>query len=250
VPKKFLIGEQGSPGDYGSLAEKLKFVAVVLVAAGAALVVTRSDPRERRGAIVAGSIGAAGLALPLLMKGAGLDYFAAYNLQAIWIPLAIALAAGLGAQRARLLGPGIAIALCAVFAAVVIEVDAKPTLQRFDVHAAAKALGRPGAPRAIVLSPQVAEEPLAAYMPGLHALPLAGARVAEVDLVGMHSQDESTRDRPARAPSPAFAESGRAVADTYTIVRYRARQPMRLTYRQLLPVTLGAPPPAVVTQSP
>src|SRR5213078_424018 len=68
VPKKFLIGEQGSPGDFGRLAEKLKFVGLALAAAGAVLVVTRADARERRGAIVAASIAGAALLVPLVLK--------------------------------------------------------------------------------------------------------------------------------------------------------------------------------------
>ena len=92
--------------------------------------------------------------------------------------------------------------------------------------------------------------PLADYMPRLGILPLAGARVSEVDLVGMHSQDESTRNRRPRPPTGAFRVSGLAVTDTYTIVRYRSAAPVQVGYRQLLPVALGDPPAAVAVQSP
>jgi mannosyltransferase len=254
VPKKFLIGEQGSPGKYGSLAETLKFFGVAIVAAGAVLAITRTDPRERRGAIVAASIGAAGLALPLLLKLTGLDYFAAYNLQAVWIPLAIALAAGLGARAADGLGLALAAGLCAVFLATVLEVDANPTLQRYDFKGAARTLGRPARARAIVLSPQVGEQPLAAYVRGLEFFPLRGASVSEIDIVGMHSQDESTRRRalgpPPRPSNRAFRLAGRVDTDTFTIVRYRATRPMRTTLNQLVPIALGDPPPAVTLQRP
>jgi hypothetical protein len=192
--------------------------------------------------------------LPLVLKVAGLDYFAAYNLQAIWIPLAIALAAGLGARAAGRLGLGLAAALCAVFVATVIEVDANPTLQRYDFKGVARVLGPPTVPRAVVSSPQVGEQPLAAYMRRLEILPVAGASVSEVDIVGMHSQDESTRRRalgpPPRPSNPAFRLSGRADTDTFTIVRYRATRPVRVTYRELLPAALGDPPAAVALQSP
>jgi mannosyltransferase len=248
VPKKFLIGEQGSPGDFGSLAEKLKFVGLLLAAAGVALVAARGSRREKRGAIVAGSIGVAALLVPLVLKVTGLDYFAAYNLQAIWIPVAIVVAAGFGALRAGRLGLGLAAAMCALFLAVVIEVDSKPTLQRFDSRGVAHALGGPVAPRAIVASPEVVGHPLQAYMPGLVPPPLAGVRVREVDVVGMHSQDESTRDQRPRPPSRRFKPAGVRVTDTYTIVRWRSAKPARVLPRQLLAVGIGEPPPAVLVQ--
>ena len=248
VPKKFLIGEQGSPGDFGKLAEKLKFVGLILAAAGAALVVTRADARERRGAILAASIAGAALLVPLVLKAAGLDYFAAYNLQAIWVPAAIAVAAGYGARRAGLLGTGLAAAMCATFLAVVIEVDANPTLQRYDFKGVTRALGRSAATRAIVVSPQVGGHPLQAYNTRLVPLPPAGAHVSEVDLVGMHSQDESTRNRRPRPPAPGFAFAGARVTDTFTIVRYRAARPQRVTPLQLLRVAVGDPPAAALLE--
>ncbi|MFL5332816.1 MAG: hypothetical protein ACJ8H8_06475, partial [Geminicoccaceae bacterium] len=250
VPKKFLIGEQGSPGDFGSIAEKLKFLELLLVAAGAALVFTRADLRERRGAVVAGSVGGAALLLPLLLKAAGLDYFAAYNLQALWVPLAVALAAGLGAARAGWLGAGLAAALCACFVAVVLEVDATPALQRYDFRGVADALGPPSRARALVVSPQVGGHPLQAYRPRLVPYPLSGEPVAEVDLVGMHSQDGSTLDRPARPPAPGFALAGVVRRDTFTLVRYRAQRPVRLPALQLYARTLGEPPAAVLLERP
>src|SRR5206468_2563783 len=130
----------------------------------------------------------------------------------------------------------------------VVEVDANPTLQRFDFRGVARSVGAPSVARAIVLSPQVGEAPLAAYMRDLRLLPPAGARVSEVDVVGMHSQDESTRDRRPRPPTPAFRQSGAAVTDTYTIVRYRSAAPVHVGYRQLLPVAIGDPPAAVAAQ--
>ena len=67
-------------------------------------------------------------------------------------------------------------------------------------------------------------------------------------MVGMHSQDESTRDRPARPPAPGFARDGVQVTDTFTLVRYRAPRPARVTARQLLAVALGEPPAAALLE--
>jgi hypothetical protein len=136
----------------------------------------------------------------------------------------------------------------------VIEVDANPTLQRFDFKGVARTLGDPTTSRAIVLSPQVGEQPLAAYMRRLEFFPLRGANVSEVDIVGMHSQDESTRRRalgpPPRPSNPAFNLTGRADTDTFTIIRYRAPRPVHMTLSQLVPIALGDPPPAVALQRP
>ena len=65
-------------------------------------------------------------------------------------------------------------------------------------------------------------------------VPAVPLPVKEVYVVGMHSQDESTRDRLPRAPAPGFVRDGVLVTDTFTIVRYRAPRPVPVRARELL----------------
>ncbi|MEA2375474.1 MAG: mannosyltransferase, partial [Thermoleophilaceae bacterium] len=244
VPKKFLVGEQGTPGDYGPLVEKLVPVAVVLVLVALALVVWRADRAERRGAAVAASLAAVAVGVPLAVSLAGADVFAAYLLIAAWVPAALVVAAGLAAQRAGALGPGAAALLAALMCAVSAYVAADPTLQRPDVRAAARALPAAGGPRAVVVSPAGALHPLRLYARRLRALPATGVRVAEIDTIGMRSRDESFRDRfgvaAARLRAPVgFRVAARVVGDRFTLVRLVARSPRFVTPRQLGELKLG-----------
>jgi 4-amino-4-deoxy-L-arabinose transferase-like glycosyltransferase len=168
VPKKFLVGEQATPGDYGALIERLKWVAGLLALLGVALLLSRADARERAGAAIAASLALGGLALPLALKLAGLDYLAAYNLQELWLPAAIVAAAGFGASRAGVVGIAGAAALCVVGITVVVKTATDPQLQRNDYRAAAAAIGQSA--RALVVTPDSGAAPLAAY--GAHVVPL------------------------------------------------------------------------------
>jgi hypothetical protein len=249
VPKKFLVGEQATPGDYGALIERLKWAAAALALVAVGLLLARGDARERAAAAVPASLVAAGFALPLALKLAGYDYMAAYNLQELWIPAAVVAAAGFGARRAGALGLAGAAALCAVGVAVVVKTATDPHLQRNDFRAAAREIGaRPGA---IVVTPDNGTAPLAAY--GLKVAPLPpGTRVTEIVVLGMRSQDEATRARaydPAFAPRvPGFRQTERIDRDAYTLIRLRAPHPIPVDPAQLQTTRLGAGNAAVLAE--
>lgn len=249
VPKKFLVGEQATPGDYGTVIEALKWPALALALLAAVLAVTRTDRRERSGAVLAAGVGAAGLALPLALKAVGLDYFAAYNLQGLWLPLAVAAAAGLGARAAGRTGVAAAAALCAIGGAVVVSVATDPDLHRNDYRDLAGRLGEE--PRAVVATPRNSLSPLAAYLPRIDHLP-AGHRVREIAIVGMRAQDESTRARawdPAYRPHlPGFRVTRRADAHAYTLIVLRAPRPLPVDLERLQAVRLGTGEAALIRQ--
>ena len=240
APKKFLVGEQGTPGDYGQPAEALKLAAGALALLAAALLLARARARERAGELTAAAIGGAAAGVPLAMALAGFDYFAAYLLIAAWVPLAIAAAAGLATGRA---GHAAAALLGAAFLAVTISVPVGDALRRPDFRGAAKALGHADEPRAIVATPDNSFAPLDHYLRDLEPLPGAGVTVREVALVGMHSEDESFRRRPGRPPATPPAPGFRLVEvvddDRFTVLRFRAARPMRLSVGQLGEARLG-----------
>jgi mannosyltransferase len=247
VPKKFLLGEQGAPGGYGSFVEAL-LVPALLLAALAALLLLR-DRERTRGAVVALSVGAAAIGVPLAMALAGFDYFAAYLLTGAWVALAVAAGAGFAASRLGLVS---AAALAILFAAASIAVALDPDLQRPDYEAAAAALGEPQGTRALVTTPDNAPAPLAAYGRELSPIPPAGARVNEIVLLGMDSEDGSWRARRgwslAHGPAPGMALVDHVDGQRFTLLRFRSRSPVRVTGAPLAESKLGDADPAVVLE--
>ena len=224
VPKKFLIGEQGTPGDYGQPAETLKIPAalIVLIMAGSLVAWTRG--RDRDGGLAAAAVAGAAAGVPLVMALAGFDYFAAYLLVAAWVPLAIAAAAG--AAAAGRAGVALAGLLGLTMLTVTISAATGDTLQRPDHRAAADALGAAAGARAIVVTPDNSVAPLGHYIGGLEPLP-AGVRVDEIAVLGMRSQDGSWWQRTsgtARTP-PGFTRGRVERHESFTLVRYRRARP-------------------------
>ena len=225
VPKKFLLGEQGTPGGFGQPAEALKFPLALLAAAAAALLFARARGREREGGLAATAVGAVAAGVPLAMALTGFDYFAAYLLIAAWVPLAVAVAAGAAAAgRAGVVLAGL---LGLAMLAVTISVPAGETLQRPNYRAAAGALGDNVVPRAIVTTPDNSIAPLNHYLRDLEAIPAAGAPVAEVAVLGMRSEDGSWWRRASGTPQtpPGFRRLRVEQHEDFLLVRYRAVSP-------------------------
>jgi mannosyltransferase len=177
---QFLLGT-GAPA---RTVLKLAGAAAVLLAA--ALLARRADASERRGALVAGVLAAAGFALSLLLILAGVDELITRNVIVVLIPLIVLVAGGLGARRAGVLGLVGAGTLCTIGLVAAIGVAVDQHFQRPDWRGVARALG-PGLPtgagRAILIQNYPGILPLQLYMPGLRFIKNRGARVDEVDVI-------------------------------------------------------------------
>jgi predicted membrane-bound mannosyltransferase len=113
-------------------------LALALVAIGAALAVAagvRMAARERRSALVLAALGLSGVAAPVVLALAGADYVLARNLLPLWVPLAAAVAIGLGTERAGRLGVGAAAALALGSLWLLVAVPLDPELQREAITA-------------------------------------------------------------------------------------------------------------------
>jgi mannosyltransferase len=233
VPKQWLVG-------YDAPLETAAVVAAgLLVAAGAALALLRSEGRERRAAALGLGVGGAALALALVLALAGADYYLSRYVLAAWLPLALAVAVGFGARRSGRVGLASVAALCALFVFVVVSVSARPELQRDDWRGVARTLGPADGARAIVVTPINGSIPLGLYLPGLSKLTSAGAPVSEIDAVAV-AQRKSGETRhapplPKVPPPPGFREIARYSGPTFTVVRYRADAPV-----QIVPANLGS----------
>jgi hypothetical protein len=182
-------------------------------------------------------VAAAG-AVPLILALAGSDYLLPRNLIALYVPLVLAVAAGLGA--AGRLGIAGAAAICAVALTVNIEVTQDAKLQRDDWRGAAKALGLATAePKAVIVSPDYAKRPLRLYAGELPTLP-AGTAVKEVDLI--------VNGRPPSPPPPAppgFTQGSTKQTPSYVLTRYLSPVPAAVD-----PAAFPTPkPPAALLQT-
>ncbi len=223
----FLVGEEA--------LLKHALVPAALCAAAVALLLWRGGEREKRGAAIAFAVGAGALALAVLFALLGQDYVLGRNLLPALVPLALVVAAGVGARRAGRLGLVVGAALALYLLAFDVYADTSPALQREDWRSAAAAVGPPrGRPRAIVAYQQ-GGEPLSFYIGhGEHETKWKIWRdrpvpVAEVDVV-------SGRPPPANAralPQP-FHLVERRTLGRMTLTRYRAPHPVTLRWGQLV----------------
>jgi mannosyltransferase len=238
VPKQFLTGPTGDR------VAPLALAAAALAAAGAYLLLTRTDSRERRGAIVAGVCGGLVLVIPLLIALGGRDYVVPRNLLAALGPLAVCLAIGFGSQRAGRVGLAAAGALCTASIGLVLAVDLAPRLQRADWRGVARELGRPDGPRAIV-APHLGGDPFELYLPATGLMPRAGARVREVALVGWVPTATLARQGPAGFRLLTLRRVG-----TLRLARFVAPRPVAVRRTALVKARIGAAHDIALKQTP
>lgn len=229
VPKQFAVG-------FDAPAENaLAVVCLALALAGVALLVLR--PAVERDRLAPAAVaGIATLVVPFLLALAGFDYVSARYEVAGLVPLAICLAAGCAAPRARRAGPAAAAALCVIWIGVVVADAADPLLQtRADWRGAAEAVGPvPPGGRALVVTPAAAgRKPLQVYLPDAALLKQDGVPVREVVMLSVRSSEKEKLATKAQPPGtapgflpPGFAEVQRTRTRTYALIRYRAPAPM------------------------
>ena len=236
TPKQFLVGFD-APGEVIAA-----IVAGLVVAFAFWLVWSRGDDRERRAALVGLVVGGTVLVSTTLLALIGVDYLDTRNVLVAWPPLALAVAAGLGAHHAGTAGLAAAGALVVLGAFTVVLVNADATLQRDDWRGVSRALGEPQAePRAVVVTPFTAEQTFAVYAPDLELMPAEGTAVREIDYVALPRR-ERTQSRPGTPPrpenhpppAPGFTLTETRFEDTFTLLRYTAPEPLAVTPEALV----------------
>jgi hypothetical protein len=225
VAKRFVTGPFGTP------VTALALLAYALLAAGLYLLLRRTGERARRRALIPLGLGAAFLAIPLVLALAGFDYFFDHYLIGALLPLLIVLAAGLAAEPRRV--PLVAAALALLWTGMTIDVAANRSLQRDDWREVSRLLGpAPPGGRAIVVD-RLGSRPLEIYRPSVRDLGPAGATVAEIDLAESYRfGDQRTPPPPA---IPGFTLFDHREGPTYRLMRYRAARPTAVTPATLAP---------------
>ncbi len=171
----------------------VKYLAYAAALVGLWALVWRSRRRERQGGFLPGGIALAGF---VISATAGEATLLARNLLPIMIPLALFLAAGLGAARARLSGIAATLLLCALGTFAVISVDTDYLFERPNWQPLARALGpwpRSKADandsRLFVMQDNPGALPLALYLTDLRYVKTATVpRVTEIDEIAVHAK--------------------------------------------------------------
>lgn len=255
IPFEYLAGFSARVGT------PLAWLAAVLAAGGVALVLLRGAAAERRAAWTAMAIGALALAIPLVLALAGVDDVLTRNLILAWLPLAVALAIGLGTQRAPRAGGALAAGLCVLGAGLSVAVPLEPSLQRPNWRAVAAALGPARIERAILIRRYTHAWPLEIDLSRVARLRDAGARVREIDVVDTQSPRarqcwwgaacDLPRVRPSRRPpARGFVMTGEWRVGEFTIVRFRSRRALAVTPGELTRRDPVTKPSAILLQRP
>lgn len=237
LPREFVAGFPPAVPWVAVAGGAIALAAVVLL-------VVRGERRERLGALVAGAIGAAAILIPLALTAGGVDYLLTRNVLVAWLPLAIVVAAGLGARRAAWPGTLLAVCLCAISLLAVDAVARHPDLQRPPWRTLATVLGPQRAGRAILIPRAGFGLPLAVYRSGTWLMRSPVAPLREIDVVTASSPNTpfvwwgGIRSIPhlrpwSRPPAPGFALAGRTRAGELTVSRFLAPHPIPVAMRTL-----------------
>jgi len=240
VAPQFLLGFGAPAGRW------LRTLDAIVIVMSVALLWRRGGQAERRCARIAGALAGAGAAVMLALLAAGVDDLITRNIIVLWLPLALVVAAGLGAPRARMVGlAGVAV-LCATGVVAVVGVAVDRDLQRPDWRPVARALGSAPAHagRAILIQHYKTLLPLSLYQPRLRFIRHGGALVDELDVISIRSPQQVAcwwgaacnlipSKAPASVPVPGFSVVGEQHIAQFTLLRLKAAKPVYLT-RQMV----------------
>lgn len=250
IPKQWLIGYDAP---HEAVLAALAALLVAVGVAGLVLVLREARPERRLVAgVLAVTVGA--VVLPLVLAVGGEDQLLTRNVVGA-LTLALCLVAvGLARLGARV-ALAVAVVLCAGWTALVVDVARDPALQRDDWRGAVEALDAAAGPRAVVVSPGSGRIPVAHYLDRSALMAPAGEPVREIDLLALAERAPGEAPRPPRPaevppPAPGFTLVERRQGPTFTVLRFRAQAPVRVTPGALAPHALDARGPVVLLQRP
>ena len=228
----------------GSLTAQGLVIGAGLIVVVAALVWFGADRAGRRGAVLAGTVLATAILVPLLLAAVGHDYYVARNLLGAWVALAVLVAIACTAPRTLPLGVAFATLVIGAFVFAQVKVSSDYNYQREDWSAVAAALGRPSGPRAIVApdSGAFATVPLSLYLRGSRQPSGVPVRVDELDVVGW-----SWRSVTAHL-APGTRLIGTRIVNQFLVARFALASPAQLPPAAISAQAaslIGAPSPGV-----
>jgi hypothetical protein len=243
IPQYYLTGYTGAALGHG--IELL--VALVLLAGFVYGLWCTLTPREERGALIALTVLAGGVLIPVVLAFVGVDYLAPRNLVAAMVPLSALLAIVIVAQRTGRVGVGLAALAALAFFALTIDIDLSPRLQRGDWSGVASVLRTPAplphptaaggaidsaiAGGGAIVTAQLGSAPLQYYLPGLRELSsYTRVQVSEIDEVGYAPLRKGAESPPA----PGFHLSERSDIHGLIVYRFTSATPVAISAEALL----------------
>ncbi len=245
IPQYWLVGYSGSPlGHAVELLVALPVLAAVVLGPWRLTEPRKALPpaliaaRERcgRGALIAVTLTATGILVPLALALLGADYLAPRNLLGAMVPLS-ALVAVLACVpgtpprggQAGIVGMALVGTIAAAFLALSVDVDLSPRLQRGNWRGVVQALPPAVTPR-VITTVELGAAPLEYYVPGLRNLaPGTAVRAREIVEIGYSPLRASAGEPPARG----FVRVARLNVDGLIVYRFVAAAPARVSERAL-----------------
>ncbi|HTR89832.1 MAG TPA: hypothetical protein VMG62_06950, partial [Solirubrobacteraceae bacterium] len=134
-------------------------------------------------------------------------------------------------ERAGAVGAALLAMIALAFAAVAVDVDLSPRLQRGNWRGVARALAHPApAPARAIVTVELGSAPLEYYLAPLRVLPpRAAVTVSEIDETGY----APLRASAGRPPAPGFRLLARGDVDGLIVYRFQAATPLRVSEAQL-----------------
>jgi mannosyltransferase len=217
IPKVFLFG---APGNRIDSVLVIGVALAVIAAGGWGLAVLCKGVCRARARVPLG-VGLAALIPPVALALVGVDYLEPRGPMASFIPLLIALAAGLSVLPRA--GLALTATLAALWLGVIVAFNVDGSLQREDYRAAARIVAAIPGRVALSLTPFGGDGALKHYLPSLRHYPSQGDKVSSVLLLDVN-RPPSRRSPPI---PPGFTIFSRKTAGSYTLIRL---QPTHATY--------------------
>jgi mannosyltransferase len=221
IPSYYLTGYTGS-----SLGHGIELLVAVPILVGLWIGLWRGlTAREERGALIALTVAAGGILLPILLVVFGADYLAPRNLVAAMVPVTAVIAVVVAARKAGRTGLALAGIIALAFLAITLDVDLSPRLQRGDWHGVARALGAQTDDR-VITTVELGAAPLEYYLSPLHNLKRGSSvTVLEIDEAGY----SPLRPSAGRPPAPGFHLLKRLDVNGLIVYRFVSAAPMTVS---------------------
>ena len=240
IPQYYLTGYSGAPLGHGvELLVALPILAGVVYGLWRVL-----EPAEERGALIALAVCAGGVLLPLVLALLGADYLAPRNLVGVAVPLSALIAIVVASKRAGAVGVALLGTIALAFAAISLDVDLSPRLQRGDWRGVAHALSRPApAPARALVTVELGSAPLEYYLAPLRVLaPGRTVTVSEIDETGY----APLRPSAGEPPAPGFRLIAHRDVEGLVVYRFVSSRPRTVSEAALRRDTITLAHPEVL----
>ena len=221
IPQYYLTGYMGSPLGHGI---ELLVALPILAAVGWGLWQARAvspHARQAKGALIALSIAACGVLIPIVLALLGADYLAPRNLVASMVSVTALIAVLATWPRTGTIGLALAALIGLAFLAVTLDTDRSPRLQRGNWRGVARVLPAITTERAIT-TVELGAAPLEYYVHGLHNLKEGSTvRLREIVETGY----SPLRAGAGEPPAPGFRLLARRNIDGLIVYRFVAASP-------------------------